>query len=115
MVDLRVLQANERTLLAWIRTGVALMAFGFVVARFAFWIRLLRGEAAHAPGGSSWFGVALVALGALTSAAAAVQYLRVRRAILEERAIAPGGVLAPGVAVAVAAGGLALALHLALF
>ncbi len=33
-IDPRVILAAERTLLAWIRTGLALMGFGFVVARF---------------------------------------------------------------------------------
>jgi putative membrane protein len=31
--------ANERTLLAWIRTGIALMAFGFAIARFGLFLR----------------------------------------------------------------------------
>jgi putative membrane protein len=31
--------ANERTLLAWIRTGVALMGFGFAIARFGLFLR----------------------------------------------------------------------------
>ena len=33
-IDSRIYMAAERTFLAWIRTGVALMGFGFVVARF---------------------------------------------------------------------------------
>ena len=39
--DPRVQLATERTLLAWIRTGLALMAFGFVVARFALILQSL--------------------------------------------------------------------------
>ena len=39
--DLRFLQANERTLLAWLRTALALMGFGFVVARFGLYLRML--------------------------------------------------------------------------
>ena len=35
----RVYLAAERTLLAWIRTGLALMGFGFVVARFGLFLR----------------------------------------------------------------------------
>ena len=31
--------ANERTLLTWIRTGIALMAFGFAIARFGLFLR----------------------------------------------------------------------------
>jgi putative membrane protein len=34
--DPRILQANERTLLAWIRTGIALITFGFVITKFSF-------------------------------------------------------------------------------
>jgi putative membrane protein len=39
--DPRVLFAAERTLLAWVRTGLTIMAFGFVVARFGLFLRLL--------------------------------------------------------------------------
>ena len=37
--DPRVYLAAERTFLAWIRTSVSLMGFGFVIARFAIWTR----------------------------------------------------------------------------
>lgn len=39
--------ANERTFLAWIRTSIGIMAFGFVVEKFALFIKqitLLLGE-----------------------------------------------------------------------
>jgi len=45
--DPRVFFAAERTLLAWLRTGLTIMAFGFVVARFGPFLRLL---AAQQPG-----------------------------------------------------------------
>jgi putative membrane protein len=41
MGDPRVFFAAERTLLAWVRTGLTIMAFGFVVARFGLFLRLL--------------------------------------------------------------------------
>ena len=40
-LDPRIYFAAERTLLAWVRTGLALMGFGFVVARFGLFLREL--------------------------------------------------------------------------
>ena len=87
--DPRVYMAAERTLLAWIRTGLALMGFGFVVARFGLFLREIaaaRGIDAppapeQTPGWSLWFGVALVAVGVVINAAAAVDHARVIRAL----------------------------------
>jgi len=44
MHDPRVFFAAERTLLAWVRTGLTIMAFGFVVARFGLFLRLLASQ-----------------------------------------------------------------------
>jgi uncharacterized protein (DUF302 family)/uncharacterized membrane protein YidH (DUF202 family) len=58
--------AAERTLLAWIRTGLALMGFGFVVARFGLFLQALQiepGLPKQAAGLSPWFGTALIAVG----------------------------------------------------
>ena len=79
--------ANERTMLAWVRTGIALMAFGFAIARFGLFLREVAqaGEGRlHSPlVGSAWFGVALVLLGLVTNVAATVRYAQVRRALTE--------------------------------
>src|SRR5882724_8400525 len=65
--DLRDYLAEERTFLAWIRTSLALMGFGFVVARFGLFlteIQVTRGGPAAAPNGFSlWFGTAFIAVG----------------------------------------------------
>jgi len=83
--------ANERTLLAWIRTGVALMAFGFAIARFGLFLREMASipSVEHAPKsiGSGWFGVAMVVLGLVTNVAATIRYLRIRKALDEQRTI----------------------------
>ena len=42
--DPRVFFASERTLLAWVRTGLTIMAFGFVVARFGLFLHLLAAQ-----------------------------------------------------------------------
>jgi uncharacterized protein (DUF302 family)/uncharacterized membrane protein YidH (DUF202 family) len=63
--------AAERTLLAWIRTGLALMGFGFVVARFGLFLQEIQ-VVQHTPapqsyGLSLWFGTALIAVGVLVN------------------------------------------------
>ena len=59
--------AAERTLLAWIRTGLALMGFGFVVARFGLFLQQLQivqhASSVQSYGLSLWFGTALIAAG----------------------------------------------------
>ncbi len=88
--------ANERTLLAWIRTGIALMAFGFAIARFGLFLREVAqvGQVRVAHGtGSSWFGVVLVVLGLVTNAAATVRYARLRNAIQARLPISPSPVI----------------------
>jgi putative membrane protein len=78
-LDPRVALAAERTLLAWIRTGIALMGFGFVVSRFGLFLRELTAVNAHlTPGGSnaSLTGVMLVAAGIAVNIWASVRHVR---------------------------------------
>jgi putative membrane protein len=38
--------ANERTFLAWVRTAIAIMAFGFVVTKFDLFLKVV-GQSLH--------------------------------------------------------------------
>lgn len=87
--------AAERTLLAWVRTGLALMGFGFVVARFGLFLREI--QAAHqnstpqTTSGSLAIGVGLVALGIGILGVAAVRFQRYSTALREGRDVDPPG------------------------
>jgi putative membrane protein len=79
--DPRVFFAAERTLLAWNRTSLGLMAFGFVIERFGLFVHMLSLQEGKPlqRGISFWIGLAFIVLGALTSAAAITQYRKVLR------------------------------------
>ena len=65
--------ANERTFLAWIRTAIAIMAFGFVVAKFTLFVRQLslaignEGAVHHVGRYSGLFGILLVSFGLISA------------------------------------------------
>ncbi|WP_435020308.1 YidH family protein [Tundrisphaera sp. TA3] len=79
--DPRVRFAAERTLLAWIRTGLAMMGFGFVVARFGLFLREMaatgRVATANPSGLSFWIGTGLVIFGVAVNVMAAIEHARV--------------------------------------
>lgn len=76
-------QANERTFLAWLRTSIALIGFGFAIARFGLFLHQLRAtltqqpEPVHPFLNSETLGISLVIFGILTIAFAAWQHNQV--------------------------------------
>src|SRR6266496_4965485 len=78
--------ANERTFLAWVRTSIAVMSLGFVIARFSLWMREvatrvnpqmpIRGSGLSAP-----LGECMIGAGALITVFAAWRYHVINRAI----------------------------------
>ncbi|HEY9606166.1 MAG TPA: DUF202 domain-containing protein [Allocoleopsis sp.] len=76
-------QANERTFLAWLRTSVSLIGFGFALARFGIFLRQLqvavtrREEWNHPVLNSENLGVSLVIFGIIVIAIAAWRYNQV--------------------------------------
>lgn len=92
---IRVHLANERTMLAWIRTGISLMAFGFAIARFGIFLRHTAAQTSASvpipPVGSSWVGAALVGVGMLVNMIATFRYGQIRAAIERGEVGAPHG------------------------
>jgi putative membrane protein len=71
--------ANERTFLAWMRTSIGIMAFGFVVVKFSLFIKqisLILGKEniIQSKGYSGIMGIALVAVGSLTAVFSYIRY-----------------------------------------
>jgi len=78
--------ANERTFLAWIRTCIAVISLGFVIARFGVWLRELATQIApkievQSTSFSLLVGVAMMALGSALTLLAAWRYHAINRAI----------------------------------
>ncbi|MBS1215251.1 MAG: hypothetical protein H6R20_225 [Proteobacteria bacterium] len=99
--DPRVYFAAERTLLAWVRTGLGLMGFGFVVAKFGLYLHLLgdRPVSPIAEAGAQWLGILLVAIGTASTWVAARQFRGFARTLTgpelpAEYRIGPGLLLA---------------------
>jgi len=84
----RVHMANERTFLAWIRTCIGIMAFGFVIEKF-----IIPLDCGNTSGGHSLFdvhqhltflGIFLVFLGAAASLLATYRFRKTERQIMED-------------------------------
>ncbi|MGD1091954.1 MAG: DUF302 domain-containing protein [Bryobacteraceae bacterium] len=110
--------AAERTFLAWIRTGLALMGFGFVVARFGLFLQALQAAQPiltdRSYGLSVWFGTALLVLGVLVTIMSTWNHVRTVRELSRGGAgLTRPSPLAISVALILAVIGLAMAIYLA--
>jgi len=113
----RVHMANERTFLAWIRTSIAVMAFGFVVEKFSLFVKQMayymgkEAQPPSTPGYSSRIGILLVGLGMLMGVLAFIRYKKVERQI-DEDTYKPSPVLSVLLVISVIVIGLFLLLYL---
>lgn len=109
--------ANERTFLAWVRTGIALMGFGFVIVKFALFIRQLSSMLVdkqipvQGKGYSAVIGVVMVVLGAVMIALSYFRYRNIERQ-LNNNDYYPSGWLATTVTFSLIAGAVLLVLYL---
>lgn len=89
--------ANERTFLAWLRTGIGIMAFGFVVVKFSLFVKQLsaaigKPTVVHS-GYSGPIGIVLVVVGALSLLLALIRYEKTKRQLLTDEYQHTSGIL----------------------
>jgi putative membrane protein len=73
--------ANERTFLAWLRTGVAIIVFGFAIGRFSIALRefmKLSGRTTATPGLTTWLGIISAVGGVLLILVGLARYKQTR-------------------------------------
>jgi putative membrane protein len=106
--------ANERTFLAWVRTGAAIVVFGFAIGRFSLAMRqltALQGHAERTAGLSVWMGSGTIVAGAALVVAGLLRY-RKTRAQLDAGTFEPAGFVLDMITVLTVLFGLALAGYL---
>jgi putative membrane protein len=105
--------ANERTLLAWARTSIAIIGLGFIVARFGLLLRELGATNSHPlpTGVSTVFGVALTLCGVLVLVLSLLRY-RMVGADIERNEYHWAPTLALALTLTLSAAGVLLAIYL---
>jgi putative membrane protein len=112
--------ANERTFLAWVRTAIAVMAFGFVIERFDLFLRVMASQAELkqlAPHGQKFAnaaGLTFIAIGVVMIVISGLRFIRTTKAIdLEETLPSPGERFDLALAALIGLLGVALFLYMA--
>jgi len=106
--------ANERTFLAWVRTGAAIVVFGFAIGRFAIAMRqltALQGQVIRTAALSVWMGSGAIVAGVVMVMAGLVRYRKTRQQI-DSGSFEPAGFVVDLVAVLMVVFGLVLAGYL---
>ncbi|MGA8298277.1 MAG: DUF202 domain-containing protein [Terriglobales bacterium] len=106
--------ANERTFLAWVRTGIATIIFGFAIGRFSIALReflRVEGRGSATSGVTAWLGVISIIGGVLLILAGLSRYRRTR-VQLDQDAFEPAGFVIDIVSYLLGLFGLALAGYL---
>ena len=113
-----VYYAAERTLMAWVRVALSMMALGFVIDRFGLVLRMMPKQtitALHSTDYSFWTGTVLVLGGAAVAVVAAIRYSGLEKRFRRDGCGAPGHGLPLGVffTLFVAFVGIAIGIYLA--
>lgn len=95
--DPRVFFAAERTLLAWLRTGLTIIAIGFMISRFGLFLQLISLQATESKAAihvlespiAAALGIAFVIIGSLAITSASIQHMRFVKS-LSENQLPPG-------------------------
>ncbi len=106
--------ANERTFLAWVRTGAAIVVFGFAIGRFSIAMRqltALQGHPLRTAGFSVWMGASSIVAGVVLVVAGLLRYRRTR-VLLELGKFEPAGFVLDLVTILTVVFGVALAGYL---
>lgn len=107
--------ANERTFLAWLRTGVATIVFGFAIGRFSIALReflKLQGQPSTTPGFTTWLGI-ISAVGGVGLILAGLVRYRKTKVQLDSNTFEPAGYVIDMVSYLLGLLGLVLAGYLA--
>jgi putative membrane protein len=111
--------ANERTFLAWVRTAIAVMAFGFLIVRFDLFLKFAapqlaeRQLAPYGEGFANWAGLAFIVIGVATVVIADLRFVKTASDIESESEVAsPGERFDLALAVMIGLLGASLALYL---